>query len=185
MKEAKYMLTQEQLNSIVAIAAEKAVEVYRSEEQKSQKRRENESIRVTKRKLQSYRRVKASIAETEEFTDDEKIELRWAFVKDLMGSSYDAIDKADERIRYVENKRKRDLFEIQLIDKAMNLYKKEVDTAENDDIKRRYRVIYAMYIGDEQMTVNEIAEIENMSVRNVYRDIEIACNIVSIYLLGM
>lgn len=112
MKEARYSLTQEQLNDLAAIAADRAVEAYRSEEQKTQKRKDNENVRITKKKLQSYRRVKASLAETEEFTEDEKIELRWAFVRDLMGSGLDVVEKADNRIRSVENKRKRDSFEM-------------------------------------------------------------------------
>ena len=41
MKEARYSLTQEQLNDLAAIAADRAVEAYRSEEQKTQKRKDN------------------------------------------------------------------------------------------------------------------------------------------------
>lgn len=185
MKEPKYSVTQEQLKSIAAIAAEKAVEAYRSEEKKTQKRRENENVRITKKKLQSYRRVKASLAETEEFTDDEKIELRWAFIKDLMGSDFSGITKADDRIKSVENKRKRDLFEIQTIDRAMELYRQEVEKSSSEEFRRRYRELYAMYIDDEVLTVKEIAEIENISEKIVYRDLGIACNILAVYLLGM
>lgn len=185
MNEPKYSLSQEQLNSIAAIAAEKAVEAYRSEQQKTQKKQDNESIRITKKKLQSYRRVKASLAETEEFSEDEKIELRWQFVKDLMGSSMQYVDKAENRIKSIEHKRKRDLFEIQTIDKAMRLYKREVDNSTNDELQRRYRVMHAMYIADEVLTIEQIAEKENTSEKTVYRDIGIACKILSVYLLGM
>ena len=167
MNEPKYSLSQEQLNSIAAIAAEKAVEAYRSEQQKTQKKQDNESIRITKKKLQSYRRVKASLAETEEFSEDEKIELRWQFVKDLMGSSMQYVDKAEN------------------IDKAMRLYKREVDNSTNDEFQRRYRVMHAMYIADEVLTIEQIAEKENTSEKTVYRDIGIACKILSVYLLGM
>lgn len=185
MKEARYSLTQEQLNDLAAIAADRAVEAYRSEEQKTQKRKDNENVRITKKKLQSYRRVKASLAETEEFTEDEKIELRWAFVRDLMGSGLDVVEKADNRIRSIENKRKRDSFEIQSIDKAMALYKKEADNSSSEEAKRRYRELYAMYIDDEVHDVKEIAEMENISEKIVYRDIGIACKILAVYLLGM
>lgn len=140
---------------------------------------------ITKKKLQSYRRVKASLAETEEFTEDEKIELRWAFVRDLMGSGLDVVEKADNRIRSVENKRKRDSFEIQSIDKAMALYKKEADNSSSEEAKRRYRELHAMYIDDEAHDVKEIAEMENISEKIVYRDIGIACKILAVYLLGM
>lgn len=50
MKEARYSLTQEQLNDLAAIAADRAVEAYRSEEQKTQKRKDNENVRITKKK---------------------------------------------------------------------------------------------------------------------------------------
>ena len=180
MKEARYSLTQEQLNDLAAIAADRAVEAYRSEEQKTQKRKDNENVRITKKKLQSYRRVKASLAETEEFTEDEKIELRWAFVRDLMGSGLDVVEKADNRIRSVENKRKRDSFEIQSIDKAMALYKKEADNSSSEEAKRRYRELHAMYIDDEAHDVKEIAEMENISEKIVYRDIGIACKILAV-----
>lgn len=185
MKEPKYSVTQEQLNSIAAIAAEKAVEAYRSKEKKTQKRRDNENVRITKKKLQSYRRVKASLTETELFTEDEKIELRWAFVSDLMGSAMDAVGKCDDRIKSVENKRKRDSFEIQSIDRAMELYRREAESSTSDEFRRRYRELYAMYIGDKVLSVKEIAENENISEKIVYRDIGIACKILAVYLLGM
>ena len=129
--------------------------------------------------------MKASLAETEECTEDEKIELRWAFVRDLMGSGLDVVEKADNRIRSVENKRKRDSFEIQSIDKAMALYKKEADNSSSEEAKRRYRELHAMYIDDEAHDVKEIAEMENISEKIVYRDIGIDCKILAVYLLGM
>lgn len=185
MKEPRYLLTQEQLNSIATMAADKAIELYRSEEQKIQKHKANENVRITKKKLQSYRRVKATLEETEEFTDDEKIELRWAFIKDLMGGGLDIADKLDNRIISIENKRKRDAFEIQAIDKAIKLYKKEVDSSPSYETKRRYRELFAMYIDDKVYSIKEIADMENISEKIVYRDLKIACNILAMYLLGM
>ena len=88
-------------------------------------------------------------------------------------------------IRSVENKRKRDSFEIQSIDKAMALYKKEADNSSSEEAKRRYRELHAMYIDDEAHDVKEIAEMENISEKIVYRDIGIACKILAVYLLGM
>ena len=185
MKEVRYSLTEEQLKCIASVAAEKAIEVYRSEEQKARTKKDNENVRIAKKKLQSYRRVKASLEETIEFTADEKIELRWAFVSDLMGSGLEFVTKADDRIRSIENKRRRDSFEIQSIDKAMSMYKKEVEKSRSDEAKRRYRELYAMYIDDEILSIREIAKIENISEKIVYRDLGIACKILTVYLLGM
>lgn len=185
MKEPRYSLTDEQINKIAGIAAEKAIEAYRLEEIKAKKHLETKSIHITKNKLKSYRRVKASLVETEEFTEYEKIELRWEFVKDLMGSGLDVIEKSENRIKSFEAKRKRDLFEIQSIDKALSLYKEEVDNSESDEAKRRYRELYLMYIDDKIYSIAEIAEIENISEKIVYRDLGIACKIMSVYLIGM
>lgn len=185
MDEQKFSVTQEQINRIAAIAAQKAVEAYRSEARKLKKRMDNENVTITKKKLQSYRRVKASLAETVEFTDDEKIELRWMFVKDLMGNDFSGMQKADDRIKSVENKRKRDTFEIEMIDRALSLYRAEVDKSHSEEFRRRYRELCAMYIDDNALTVKEIAENENISEKIVYRDLGIACSIMAVYLLGM
>ena len=102
-----------------------------------------------------------------------------------MGSGLDFIEKAENQIRSVENKRKRDSFEIQLIDRAMSLYKRETDNSSSVESKRRYRELYAMYINETETTVKEIAEVEGVSEKIVYRDLRIACEIMSVYLLGM
>ena len=159
----RYLLTEEQITKIVDASVSKAIESYRTEQKKVFQRKENENSRITKRKLQAYRRVKASLKETEEFPEDEKVELRWAFINDLMGSGLDVIERADSRIKSVEFKRKKDSFEA----------------------KRRYRELYAMYIDEEERSIREIAEIENISEKIVYRDLGIACKILSVYLLGM
>ena len=177
----RYLLTEEQITKIVNSSVSKAIESYRIEQKKVFQRKENENSRITKRKLQAYRRVKASLKETE----DEKVELRWAFINDLMGSGLDVIERADSRIKSVEFKRKKDSFEIQIIDKAMKLYKQETDNSTNEEAKRRYRELYAMYIDEEERSIREIAEIENISEKIVYRDLGIACKILSVYLLGM
>ena len=167
----RYSLSEEQIEDIVDRSVKSAINGYREELKKASARKENENVRVTK--------------ETEEFTDEEKIELRWEFVKDLMGSGFDAIEKVDDRIKSVEHKRKRDSFEIQIIDKAMQLYKIEAENSSSEEAKRRYRGLYAMYIDEEGHTIEEIAEIESISEKIVYRDLGIACKILSVYLLGM
>ena len=42
-----------------------------------------------------------------------------------------------------------------------------------------------MYIAEEETTVLEIAEKENISEKTVYKDLGIASGIVAVYLLGM
>ena len=185
MKNQRYSITQEQLNEVAAIAAGSAVEAYRAEMEKAQKNTDNKNAQITKKKLQSYRRVKASLAETIEFTDEEKVELRWEFVRDLMGSGLDYVEKSENLIKSIEAKRKRDQFEIYTIDRALELYGKEAERTSSEEFKRRFRELKAMYIDECAFTVKEIAEQENISEKIVYRDLAIACKVLSMYLIGM
>ena len=42
-----------------------------------------------------------------------------------------------------------------------------------------------MYLADKQYTIQEISQIENVSDKTIYKDLGIACGIVSVYLLGI
>ena len=124
MKEARYSLTQEQLNDLAAIAADRAVEAYRSEEQKTQKRKDNENVRITKKKLQSYRRVKASLAETEEFTEDEKLHGTIVLLKDVPADAQVKVTFAADAAVY-----QRDYAEevYEILEKAQITYAQKTD----------------------------------------------------------
>ena len=81
-----YVLTQEQINQIAAVAGEEAVKRFRAEQVKSDKKRarEENKVKKTKKMLSSYRRIKATLSDEAEFTEEEQIELRWKFIQDLM-----------------------------------------------------------------------------------------------------
>ena len=129
--------------------------------------------------------MKATLSEEAEFTEDEKIELRWKFIEDLMGSSRAVVDKSERTVIDSEKKRQENLYCIHCIENAVRLYGEECDKSSSEEGKRRYRELCAMYIDDEAMTVTEIAEVENVSDKTVYKDLGIACSIMAVYLLGM
>lgn len=184
-----FFLTEKELRAICEEAADKAVERHiaaREElDRKNARRWQNEKSRVTKKKLAAYRRVKASINETFEFSRDEQIDLRWRFIEDLMGSVEREVTRTEDEIVAIERKRKRDLFEIQSIDRALALYAAEVESNGNDEFRRRYEELRDFYIDEPGKTVVEIAEERRISEKTVYKDINIACDIMAVYLLGM
>lgn len=188
MKEvAKFLLSQEDIDRIALIASKEAVKTYRDEQAKAERKRarENDKIRRTKKLLSSYRRMKAAIDEEVEFTEDEKIELRWKFVEDLMGSSKAFVSKSERTVIDSEKKRQENLYCISCIDNAVRLYEEECDKCSSEEAKRRCRELKAMYIDDAPMTVQEMAEAEMISEKTVYKDLGIACSIIAVYLLGM
>lgn len=186
-KAVKYTLTQDDINKIAAIASKEAVRVYRAEQVKEEKKRakEQDKVRRTRKMLQSYRRLKATLDDEVEFTEEEKIELRWKFIEDLMGNAKEVAKKSERTVIDAEKKRQENLYCITCIDNAVSLYQSECEKSSSEEAKRRFREMYDMYIADEEKSVLEIAERENVSEKTVYRDLGISCNIIAVYLLGM
>lgn len=183
----KYLLSQEDLNQIAAVASKEAVKVFRSEQIKAEKKRARNEDKVnrTKKMLGSYRRMKATLSEEAQFTEEEKIELRWKFIEDLMGNSSALVSKSEVAAIDSEKKRQENLYCIHCIENAVKLYEDECEKSSSEEAKRRHRELLAMYIDENSSTVQEIAEIENVSEKTVYKDLGIACSIIAVYLLGM
>ena len=178
------LLPKDLLTAVAEIAANAGVAAYKEEMRKADKNRESERTRKVKKLLEAYRRIKAELEDGRVFTEEEKAEYRWEFIKDLM-SAKESTSKSERIIRDEEKRRQESMYSIYRIENAMRLYKEECDRSGSEEEKRRYREIEAMYIADEAMNVQELAEAENISEKTVYRDVGIAYKILAIYLLGI
>lgn len=182
-----YVLTQEQINQIAAVAGEEAVKRFRAEQVKSDKKRarEENKVKKTKKMLSSYRRIKATLSDEAEFTEEEQIELRWKFIQDLMGSVRETVSRPERTIKDEEKRRQEDLYCIYRIEKATEMYREECERSGSEEAKRRYRELSMMYLEDREYSVQEISQVEKVSDKTVYKDLGIACGIVAVYLLGI
>ena len=182
-----YVLTQEQINQIAAVAGEEAVKRFRAEQVKSDKKRarEENKVKKTKKMLSSYRRIKATLSDEAEFTEEEQIELRWKFIQDLMGSVRETVSRSERTIKDEEKRRQEDLYCIYRIEKATEMYREECEKSGSEEAKRRYRELSMMYLEEREYTVQEISQVEKVSDKTVYKDLGIACGIVAVYLLGI
>ena len=182
-----YVLTQEQINQIAAVAGKEAVQTFRAEQVKAEKKkaREENKVKKTKKMLSSYRRMKATLSDEAEFTEEEKVELRWKFIQDLMGSAREAVSKSERVIQDGEKRRQEDLYCIYRIEKATEMYREECERSGSEEAKRRYRELSMMYLEDREYSVQEISQVEKVSDKTVYKDLGIACGIVAVYLLGI
>lgn len=147
-------------------------------------KKEDSKVRKTKKLLSSYRRIKATLSDGEQFTPEEQAELRWKFIEDLMGNTREIAGKSERTIKDTERKREEDLYCVFRIEKATEMYREECEKSGSEEAKRRYRELSMMYLDEKPYTVQEISEVENISDKTVYKDIGIACGIVAIYLLG-
>lgn len=183
----KYLLSQEELNRIASHAGKEAVKVFREEQKKADKKRirNDDKIRRTKKMLSSYRRMKVVLSEEAEFTEKEKIELRWKFIEDLMESPNSIMCKSEMTAIDNEKKRQENLYCIHCIENAVRMYGEECEKSGSEEAKRRYRELSMMYLEEREYTVQEISQIEKVSDKTVYKDLGIACGIIAVYLLGM
>lgn len=182
-----YVLTQEQINQIAAIAGKEAVKTFRTEQVKAEKKRarEENKVKKTKKMLSSYRRIKATLSDEAEFTVEEQIELRWKFIQDLMGNVRETVSESGRTIKDAEKRRQEDLYCVYRIEKATEMYREECEKSGSEEAKRRYREFSMMYLEEKAYTVQEISEVEKVSDKTVYKDLGIACGIVAVYLLGI
>ena len=106
-RPAVYVLTQEQINQIAAVGAKEGVKAFKEEQKKEERKRKKEDskVRKTKKLLSSYRRIKATLSDGEEFTPEEQAELRWKFIEDLMGNTREIAGKSERTIKDTERKR--------------------------------------------------------------------------------
>lgn len=184
-----YLITEATAGRIAEIAAreaaKEAAKMYREEQRKSEKREKNNTDKVkrTKKLLSDYRRLKREIPESEEFSIEEKVEKRWAFIRDLMGSAY--MKKPESIVEDEEKRRAENMYYIERIEKAVETYRQECEVSRKPEAMRCFREVYGYYIGEEEKTVAQIAEEENVSEKTVYKDIGNACKIISVYLLGV
>lgn len=71
------------------------------------------------------------------------------------------------------------------IETMLAVYQTKCETSPKDEVKRRWRVLNAMYLADETSTPEDIAEREHISDRMVYRDIEAAVRDISNLFFGL
>ena len=156
--EAIFPLTQEQINQIAAIGAKEGVRAYKEEQKKEERRRKKEDskVRKTKKLLSSYRRIKATLSDGEQFTPEEQAELRWKFIEDLMGNTREIAGKSERTIKDTERKREEDLYCVFRIEKATEMYREECEKSGSEEAKRRYRELSMMYLDEKPYTVQEM-----------------------------
>ena len=181
----RYLITAEEVGRIAEIAAREASKVYGEEEKKSEKKERNSADKVkrTKKLLSDYRRLKREIPESDEFSIAEKVEKRWAFIRDLMGSAY--AKKPESIIEDEEKRRAENMYYIERIEKAVETYRQECEVSRKPEAMRCFREVYGYYMDEEEKTVAQIAAEECVSEKTVYKDIGNACKIISVYLLGV
>ena len=176
-----------ELEAIVRLASETAVESYRKElerqqeqDGKARRERHHRVANSAKMLLKNYRRFKkmtvSSVYGKDTSTNETLVELL-----ELMQGIYRS---GELEVVSIKDRVARTELMIEHIDAMLEVYKK--DCNRSPEGQRRYRVIYWMYLSeDESKTAEDIAEMENVVVRTVFRDIKTAYEELAVLFFGI
>lgn len=176
-----------ELEAIVRLASETAVESYRKElerqqeqDGKARRERHHRVVNSAKMLLKNYRRFKkmtvSSVYGKDTSTNETLVELL-----ELMQGIYRS---GELEVVSIKDRVARTELMIEHIDAMLEVYKK--DCNRSPEGQRRYRVIYWMYLSeDESKTAENIAEMENVVVRTVFRDIKTAYEELAVLFFGI
>jgi hypothetical protein len=176
-----------ELEAIVRLASETAVESYRKELERQQEQdgkvrreRHHRVVNSAKMLLKNYRRFKkmtvSSVYGKDTSTNETLVELL-----ELMQGIYHS---GELEVVSIKDRVARTELMIEHIDAMLDVYKK--DCNRSPEGQRRYRVIYWMYLSeDESKTAEDIAEMENVVVRTVFRDIKTAYEELAVLFFGI
>jgi len=176
-----------ELEAIVRLASETAVESYRKElerqqeqDGKARRERHHRVVNSAKMLLKNYWRFKkmtvSSVYGKDTSTNETLVELL-----ELMQGIYRS---GELEVVSIKDRVARTELMIEHIDAMLEVYKK--DCNRSPEGQRRYRVIYWMYLSeDESKTAEDIAEMENVVVRTVFRDIKTAYEELAVLFFGI
>ena len=178
-----YTVTAEELDRIIDLASKNAVKAFVNEQRKHERYLQEEKHKRVKKALQSYRRTKILVGSERMLSPQEMRETRYNFLCDLMGMARET--RTEDLIIARDENRKRNIFYLGAIEGADRMYREEVLKGTSSEDIRRYEEMHDFYLGDEEVTVAELAERENISEKTVYKDLNIACEIMAEYIVGM
>lgn len=159
-------------------AAQKQIEFERN---KAQKQSKDNRLHNTKMLIQNFRMFKVhseksiySAADCEESVFD---------ILAMMSDKQFA--KAESTVAAIKNSATRTAIIVSHVEAMVEMYKIWCERSGKKENERRYRVLYALYISDEAMSSEEIAQKENIDKRTVYKDINAACETLGSLIFGI
>ncbi|HBG1534383.1 hypothetical protein [Clostridioides sp. ZZV15-6598] len=167
------------IEKVINIAAEKAIATYENRRKEEVKYSYDRKLRNTKLLLKHYknfkRHVNNSIFKVSNINEN-AIEI----LEELTDS------KITENlfVESISNSVSRTNIIISHINTMINIY--EAYSKQCGELEeRKYRITYKRFIDEKKWSIKEIADSENIDNRTVYRDINLACEKLSVFFFGI
>ena len=180
-KVARYVLTEDQISNIAAIAAQKGIESYKEEQKRSERERSSRVKNNAKLLVTNYRRFKAMCSnatyDQSTVSDDELSEIL-----ELMQGYHRS---RDFELSSIKDRVVRTKMIMDHVDSMLEIFKRQCESAIDPEESRRYRVIEGLYLLPEPKSIRDIAEEEAITTSTVYRDCDKAYKRLAILFFGI
>ena len=182
----EFELSQEVLELITNVAAQKAAEAFAEQSVRLakelaisyQEEEERHFYYDEETAIRAYRDLKLALEQEANFSYEEKAEIRWSFMKDCM-------EMVGKEPGSLAEKYERSIkFKQALVCKVdMGLSCMDIATArsQKSEDRRKYRVLKALYIDSPGLSIEEIAKNESVLAQTVYTDLRDAIRVMMFY----
>ena len=159
-----------------------AITEYKKAEEKSRKERHNRNLRNTKKLMRIMPTLvehsTSSISELSDVCDDDALDIILGMMKASAGDG-------DVHVESIRRSKARTRIMIDHIFQMVEAFRQESLKSKRDEVQRRFRVLEMMYLAENRLDADEIAEIEKIDRRTVYKDIDAACERLSYFIFGV
>lgn len=168
----------------VAAGVKAAADRMEEERRKARKGRYDRRLHNTRLLMKNYRALKhhALGAVHTGAQANEKIEEN---AVDILEELDD--ERVDDRlyIESIKRSQQRTRIIIEHIDEMLRYWRIDCEQSGKEEALRRYRIVFATYIGDDQIAAEDLARREHIEKRTVYKDIKAAMRPLSALIFGI
>lgn len=186
MEQSKIKLNDALLAEAFKIAGEAgarvALDTIASERDRKRRERYDYRFRNTKLLLRNYRELMAHCQRAVYRVEKGKQKINALEILDNMETS---ICDEEMYVESIKQSAERTAIIMDHVTEMIGLYDAYCHYSGRMEDQRRYRVIHAMYIADKRMPVREIARLESVDHRTVYKDVDAACEKLSALIFGI
>lgn len=181
LQSKKYVVTEIELNMIAEVAAEKAINVYKKEQEEQMQKQAEECRNNAKLLITHYRRMKkmrdTSVYDSSTVTDVTLAEIFNTMLGKIRLREFELSSTGRNRIITG--------MLLNHIDVQLENYRLECQKSEESEINRRYRVVNMMYLQEKVVRADEVARLEDIDKSSVYRTLEKAYDDLAVLFFGI
>lgn len=168
-----YTLTEQQLKSIAKSVADETLKAYIKEEKNEAKRTQDRRLYNMRVLLENYRNLneyaKNAIYSVGQMIEQDEIGETEVELMMKCGLRDD-----DMLVRSIASGALRVKTLMAQVNRMLDIYREDCETSSSRTKQRQYRVLYALYLGENRMTTKEIADREGEELRTIQNDAKAA-----------